>query len=70
MPIQNHCRSEGSLAIALFMLLLVISAPSVLTAQVRSEYRAFWVDTFNTSLNNHNDVLTVVNNAKAAKANA
>lgn len=38
--------------------------------QVRSEYRAFWVDTFNTNLNNHTDVLTVVNNAKAAKANA
>jgi len=37
---------------------------------VRTEYRAFWVDTFNTSLNNHTDVLNVVNNAKAAKANA
>ncbi|MCA1555734.1 MAG: hypothetical protein LC747_03490, partial [Acidobacteria bacterium] len=28
------------------------------------------MDTFNTPLNNHNDVLAVVNNAKAAKANA
>ncbi|HEV2766013.1 MAG TPA: family 10 glycosylhydrolase, partial [Pyrinomonadaceae bacterium] len=36
----------------------------------RAEYRAFWVDTFNTTLNNHADVLAVVNNAKAAKANA
>ena len=34
------------------------------------EYRAFWVDTFNTALNNHNDVVAVVNNAKAANANA
>ncbi|HEU4834180.1 MAG TPA: family 10 glycosylhydrolase [Pyrinomonadaceae bacterium] len=37
---------------------------------MRTEYRAFWVDTFNTNLNNHTDVVTVVNNAKAAKANA
>jgi uncharacterized lipoprotein YddW (UPF0748 family) len=34
------------------------------------EYRGFWVDTFNTTLNNHNDVLQVVANATAAKANA
>lgn len=34
------------------------------------EYRGFWVDTFNTALNNHNDVLAVVNNAKAVTANA
>jgi uncharacterized lipoprotein YddW (UPF0748 family) len=40
------------------------------SGQVRTEYRAFWVDTFNTNLNNHTDVLNVVNNAKAAKANA
>lgn len=44
--------------------------PNALKAQTRTEYRAFWVDTFNTSLNNHSEVLTVVNNAKAAKANA
>jgi uncharacterized lipoprotein YddW (UPF0748 family) len=37
---------------------------------VRTEYRAFWVDTFNTNLNNHTDVVNMVNNAKAAKANA
>src|SRR5688500_6761489 len=49
-------------------LLLLVS--SITTAQVRTEYRAFWVDTFNTNLNNHTDVLNVVNNAKAAKANA
>ena len=38
-------------------------------AQPRSEYRGFWVDTFNTALNNHADVVTTVNNAKAANAN-
>ncbi len=38
-------------------------------AQPRIEYRGFWVDTFNTALNNHADVLAVVSNAKAAGAN-
>jgi uncharacterized lipoprotein YddW (UPF0748 family) len=57
--------------IAFFMLLLsAMCAPSVVRAQTRTEYRAFWVDTFNTNLNNHDDVLTVVNNARAARANA
>jgi len=51
-------------------LLLAISDLCPVTAQVRTEYRAFWVDTFNTALNNHADVVTVINNAKAAKANA
>ena len=41
---------------------------SLSSAQVRTEYRAFWVDTFNTNLNNHTDVVNMVNNAKAAKA--
>ena len=35
----------------------------------RTEYRGFWVDTFNTTLNNHADIVAAVNNAKAAKAN-
>jgi uncharacterized lipoprotein YddW (UPF0748 family) len=39
-------------------------------AAAQPEYRAFWVDTFNTTLNNHADVVTVVNQAKAANANA
>jgi len=34
------------------------------------QYRAFWVDTFNTNLSDHADVLAVVNNARAARANA
>src|SRR5262249_60272095 len=52
-------------------LLIGLSLASVkASAQSVSQYRAFWVDTFNTTLNNHNDVVAVVNNAKAAKANA
>lgn len=54
----------------LVLVLLVLSAAYPAQGQVRTEYRAFWVDTFNTNLNNHTDVVTVVNNAKAAKANA
>src|SRR5918993_1155986 len=50
--------------------LLVLAISSSTQAQVRTEYRAFWVDTFNTNLNNHTDVVNMVNNAKAAKANA
>jgi len=47
---------------------LFISIPA--TAQPRTEYRAFWIDTFNSTLNTHADVVAVVNNAKAVKANA
>ena len=35
-----------------------------------AQYRAFWVDTFNTNLSDHSDVVAVVDNAKAARANA
>src|ERR687894_37753 len=55
--------------LALLCALLVLGS-SISNGQVRTEYRAFWVDTFNTNLNNHTDVVAVVNNAKAAKANA
>ena len=55
---------------AIGFILVVVFAPAALKAQPRTEYRAFWVDTFNSNLNNHTDVVTVVNNAKAAKANA
>ena len=71
MTIKKSSRCKHWRRIAFLLLLLTtISAFNVVTAQVRTEYRAFWVDTFNTNLNNHNDVVTVVNNAKAAKANA
>lgn len=48
---------------------LLLSALTT-TAQPRAEYRGFWVDTFNTSLNTPTQVLAVINNAKLAKANA
>lgn len=38
-------------------------------AQPRTEYRGFWVDTFNTALNNHADVAQVVARARSANAN-
>lgn len=65
-PLARRCRR----ALALLALLVAAACAPELRAQTRTEYRAFWVDTFNTNLNNHNDVLAVVNNAKAAKANA
>jgi uncharacterized lipoprotein YddW (UPF0748 family) len=46
----------------------LLAANSPVAAQ--GEYRGFWVDTFNTTLNNHSDVVAVVTNAKASKANA
>jgi uncharacterized lipoprotein YddW (UPF0748 family) len=55
---------------ALAAFALVAASPAPAHAQTRTEYRAFWVDTFNTTLNNHNDVVTVVNRARAANANA
>ena len=71
MTTQKTSRCQHCRRIAFFLLVLItITALNEATAQVRTEYRAFWVDTFNTNLNNHNDVVTVVNNAKAAKANA
>jgi uncharacterized lipoprotein YddW (UPF0748 family) len=62
--------SRGIACSVLLLLLSAMCAPGVLRAQVRTEYRAFWVDTFNTNLNNHADVVAVVNNARAARANA
>jgi len=40
-----------------------------LTAATRTEYRGFWVDTFNSNLNSHADVVAVVRGAKSAQAN-
>ncbi len=40
------------------------------SAAAQGQYRAFWADTFNTALNNHNDIVTVVNQVRAAKCNA
>ncbi len=54
------------LAIACFLALL----PATAYAEARTEYRAFWVDTFNTNFNSHHDVVAVVVQAKASGANA
>jgi uncharacterized lipoprotein YddW (UPF0748 family) len=51
----------------LYVAVLLLTASSPAAAQ--GEYRGFWVDTFNTTLNNHSDVAAVVDNAKASKAN-
>src|SRR5918998_3303712 len=58
---------RGIVASASVWVSLAAAAPG---AAQTAEYRAFWVDTFNSTLNNHADVLAVVNNAKAANANA
>jgi uncharacterized lipoprotein YddW (UPF0748 family) len=48
---------------------VILIVPSI-PAQSLGRYRAFWVDTFNTALNNHGDIVTVVNNARMSNANA
>ena len=61
------CRRRSVLT-AISSLCLIVLFASAVTAQ-RTEYRGFWVDTFNSTLNNHADIVTTVNNAKATKAN-
>ena len=56
--------------LALWMLSTLLLAAVSLNAQPIPQYRVLWVDTFNTPLFNHNDVVAVVSNAKAANANA
>ena len=51
-------------------LLAIFTGSSTSTeAQPPSEVRGFWVDTFNTTLNNHTDVAAVVDRAVSANAN-
>lgn len=66
---KKHIPKTVVLRVSVFSFLLV-SLFSSANAQPRAEYRAFWVDTFNTALNNPADVTTVVNNAIASKSNA
>lgn len=67
---NKFCHFNSVFCLVFFVVLGLLVLPSFVKAQSRAEYRAFWVDTFNTALNNHADVVNVVNNAKAAKANA
>ncbi len=54
--------------IIFFSLLAMITAV-VLNSAPRPEYRGFWLDTFNSNLNSHGDVVSAVERAKAANAN-
>ena len=63
---KGLCFWTGRLTLCVGLLLCLSSA---INAQPRTEYRGFWVDTFNSALNNHADVVATVNNAKAANAN-
>ena len=56
--------------IALVLLALAPALAIDAAAQVNGQYRAFWVDTYNTRLNNAADVTTIVERAKASNANA
>ena len=52
---------------------LSLAATLALVSDARAQsaqYRGFWVDTFNTGLSNHEHVVAVVNQARAASANA
>jgi uncharacterized lipoprotein YddW (UPF0748 family) len=49
---------------------LLAGSAGAASAQPAREFRALWVDTFNTSLNSHADVMAVVDRAEAANANA
>ena len=67
---KNKLRRIKTAAVFVFFLLLSVTIlTESLNAQRGDEYRGFLVDTFNSALNNHNDIAAVVNNAKAARAN-
>jgi uncharacterized lipoprotein YddW (UPF0748 family) len=51
------------------VILALLACLQPAAAQQRTEYRGFWVDTFNSALNNHADVAQIVSRAKTANAN-
>lgn len=59
-------------AIPFLSLLVCLAAPLGAQEPVPpgAQFRGFWVDTFNTTLNNHADIVAVVDRAQAANANA
>src|SRR5436190_8533067 len=63
-----------SLPARLVPCLLAATLSSTLAAEAAdppsAHYRFFWVDTFNTNLSDHADVVAVVERARAARANA
>jgi uncharacterized lipoprotein YddW (UPF0748 family) len=66
--LDSHLIGSSRHFIGLFISVILIVAYT--PAQSVSQYRAFWVDTFNTPLNNHDDIVKVVNNARMSNANA
>ena len=66
---QKFSLSLPKAALAFLSLFLFLFWSLIPVSGQTSQYRAFWVDTFNTTLNNHADIVAVVNNAKAARAN-
>jgi len=66
---RSVCRPRPLLA-GILSLAASVRAAAPAHSQTPPHYRAFWVDTFNTRLNNRADVAAVVANAKAARANA
>lgn len=54
------------------IVVFIVSAFALIDVSAQSEpqYRAYWVDTFNTTLNNHNDIVKVVDNVKKSNSNA
>lgn len=59
-----------SSTITIILAFLIVCLSMNIFAQPAGQYRGFWVDTFNTALNNHNDVMTVINSTKQAQCNA
>ena len=67
---MKTCARELLKSLMQRLLLCLLVAAVCLCSATRTEYRGFWVDTFNTNLNTHDDVVAVVEKAKSAKANA
>ena len=62
-------RVSGLVVKAVCAVVMLAGSVAGADAQPRTEVRGFWVDTFNTLLNNHADVAAVVDQAEAANAN-
>lgn len=58
-----------SLFMVVSVLGLVVCYSSSVSAQQRTEYRGFWIDTATIGLNNHNDIVATVDRARAANTN-
>jgi uncharacterized protein (TIGR03437 family) len=51
------------------LIIFLLTVAAQVSAQ-QPEYRAFWIETFNTSINNHADVVSIINNVRLANCNA